>query len=335
MLINRIELLDPVNLFLGAGISKQAPAYAPIWREMQIGFCEALFARMKSEKWDVADTETEIGELRRFNFRPETFWERVLNHTSLEFISSALQIVNRGQPNLNHKVIAELCRQTIVNNIITTNFDEYLDQCLPPHFCRVVLQGDVVSAEAKQIYFKIHGTIRSPESLQFTLQNTKKLPDWKSDLIERCLEGHALVIAGYSGWDDDIMPRLKEIAARIPKIIVLRYPGASKDEPVNSLGQFPQTEFIDTDFSKETQEWYNSRKNILKKHIEDPSSFFAKKVPDMKGFYGGVADMLAMPVIPYLVSLLFELAANRDFSKKYAWMADDACGDKRYQDQCI
>ena len=43
---------------------------------MQIGFCEALFVKMKSERWDVFDEEREIEQLRRFNFRPETFWER-------------------------------------------------------------------------------------------------------------------------------------------------------------------------------------------------------------------------------------------------------------------
>ena len=332
MFIQQIEEMKPVNLFLGAGVSKLAPSYAPIWKEIQIGFCEGLFDKMRSERWDVDDTDQELEELRRFNFRPETFWERVLNITSLEFISSALSVVNRGKPNLNHKVIAELCDRGIVNNIITTNFDEYLDTCLPNKYHRIVSQDECSTAGSKQIYFKIHGSISSSESLQFTLRHTKKIPDGKSALLERCLQGLPLVFIGYSGWDDDIMPRLRAIAPQIPKIIVVRYPGSRMDEPINLLSQFPQTEIIEADFSRETKVWADSHENELGHRFADRFSS-SDEATDLKSFYRQILVKVEVPAIPYLMSLLFELAACRDLSKKYAWLADDACDDARYQDR--
>ena len=333
MLINQIESMKPVNLFLGAGISKLAPAYAPIWREMQLGFCEALFDRMKLEKWDLKDVEPEIEALRRFNFRPETFWERILGRTSLKFVSSALSIVNLGKPNLNHTIIAEMCNQGIVRNVITTNFDEYLDNSLPHGFRRIVSQKDLPTANQQRVYFKVHGTISSSESLQFTLQHTKKLPEWKSELLEGCLEGIPLVVVGYSGWDDDLMPRLLGIAAHIPKIIVVRYPGASKDEPVNALAQFSQTEIIEADFSKEIQKWCDQNSKKFEKILKHKNPLSGSKAPDGKSFYSNVLTKLSMPVIPFLASQLFELAANRDYFKRYAWLAEDACDDPRYEGQ--
>ena len=53
----------------------------------------------------------------------------------------------------------------------------------------------------------------------------------------------------------------------------------------------------------------------------------------MKEFYSRTVDKLDVPRVPFLTSLLFELAANRELAKKYAWLADDACDDPRYQDQ--
>lgn len=333
MLISTIENIKPVNMFLGAGISKLAPAYAPLWREMQIGFCEALFVKMKSERWDVSDEDREIEQLRRFNFRPETFWERILDHTTAGFVSHALGILNVGQPNLNHKVIAELCRQGVVNNVVTTNFDEYLDGVLPEGFQRIVDQPRIAPPSSQKLYLKIHGTLSSGSSLQFTLKHTRQLPEWKANLLENCLVKHPLVIAGYSGWDDDVMPFLLKLAPRIPKIIVVRYPGAGLDEPILGLTKFRQAEVVEADFSKETQAWTDLHSKGLGKLVKKFSILSVPKGPDLKEFYRRTVDKLDVPRVPFLTSLLFELAANRELAKKYAWLADDACDDPRYQDQ--
>lgn len=330
MLIHQIENIKPINLFLGAGISRLAPAYAPIWREMQIGLCQALFDKMKSERWDVFDVESEVEQLRRFNFRPETFWERVLNHTSIDFVSNALGIVNVGQPNLNHKVIGELCHKGIVNNIVTTNFDEYLERTLPADYSRIIDQ-QIAPVSSKKLYLKLHGTISALTSLQFTLKHTKQLPPWKEDLLGRCLENRPLVIAGYSGYDDDIMPCLLRQAPQIPRIIVIRYPAASPDEPIMSLAKFPQTQVIEADFSKETEAWADGQTHALKKLAAKFTAPYASKAPDLELFYRQAINRLDVPQVPFLVSLLFELAANRELTKKYAWLADDACNDERYR----
>lgn len=333
MLIQQIEKMSPVNLFLGAGISKLYPSYAPIWREMQIGFCEALFAKMKSEKWDVHDVESEIEQLRRFNFRPETFWERILEHTTAGFVSYALGIVNVGRPNLNHKTIADLCRQGVVNNIVTTNFDEYLDKVLPDSHQLIVDEQKNTPGKDQKIYFKIHGTSSDSDSLQFTLKHTKQLPDWKAKQLEHCLQDRPLIIVGYSGWDDDIMPVLLKLAPQLPKIMIVRHPGASSDEPVTGLTKLPNAKLVEADFSKEIQSWVDGHTSSLGKLTGKITALSTPKEPDLKAFYKQTIDKLDIPKVPFLTSLLFELAANRVLAKKYAWLADDACDTERYQDQ--
>lgn len=333
MLIEEVVEISPVNLFVGAGISKLPPAYAPIWREMQIEFCEALYSKMKAEKWDVFHVDNEIEALRNFNFRPETFWERILENTSIEFVTSALGIVNIGQPNLNHLVIGELCQQGVVNNIITTNFDEYLEKTIPSGYTHIFEESSNVSSDAQKQYFKIHGTLSSETSMQFTLKHTKLLPKWKEDMLERSLKKYPLVIAGYSGWDDDIMPTLMKLAQDIPQIILVRYPGSSADEPVLNLAKLSQTKLIETDFSAEARFWANKHATEKIKDAEDASKSPAMTEADLKDFYKITIDKLNVPFVPFLVSIIFELAGNRELTMKYAWLTDDACDDDRYKDQ--
>ncbi len=330
MILRQLQENGQFNIFAGAGISKLPPAYAPVWREMLIDFSGALFTCMKRENWPaVEEIEEDLNELRRFDFRPETFWQRILNNTSLSFICDALKVVNLGQPNLNHRVIAELVRRNIVHNIVTTNFDEYLELELINMSKCVVNSFDIRKQDDKPILFKVHGTVSDPESMQFTLDHTKALAEWKSKFLAECLANRPLLIVGYSGYDDDVMPVLLQLGEKLPEVIVIRYPGSSSQEPIQRLGNLQNVRIIDLNISNEIRDW--AEEEAKRGHLR--SSMLLDKAssnPDLEGHYLKALSKLTLPTIPYILSTLFELAANSQLALQYAYLADDAREDSRY-----
>jgi len=220
-LISTLIKQGPFNMFLGAGISKRLPAGAPTWKEMLNNFLDALFDKMSAEGWSAAASfESDAACLSEFGFRPETFWELVVQETSLELVCDALRVVSLGLPNLNHRSIAHLSSIGSVANIATTNFDEYIEPLMPQGTLRIVTEGEWTIAASKRTgqsfkncYFKVHGTISSVSSLRFTLTHTDKLPTWKAQCLRKCLDGRPLLVAGYSGNDDDVRPALLEIVS--------------------------------------------------------------------------------------------------------------------------
>ena len=331
MILQQLQEKGQFNIFAGAGISKLPPAYAPIWREMLIDFSGALFSCMKREKWPaVAVSENELEELRKFNFRPETFWQRILNTTSLSFTCEALKVVNLGKPNLNHRIIAELIRRNIVNNVITTNFDEYLDVEMQNTSKVIVNPPDSSQKGGKSVLFKIHGTVSDPESMQFALEHTQALPEWKTKLLNDCLAGRPLLISGYSGYDDDIFPVLRQLVEKLPEVVVIRFPGTSREEPIQRLGDLHNVKIYESNISSEIRDWAD--KEIRDGHL-GPNILLEEvgSVPDLEKHYLKALSKLELPRIPYMLSTLLELAANKPLALKYAYLADDAREDPRYE----
>jgi len=339
MLIRNLEKHGPFNIFVGAGVSKLPPAYAPVWKEMLSEFSKALFMIMRNEKWPgVGGSEADVDALQRFGFRPETFWERILQQADLSFISGALHIVNLGKPNLNHRTISELVARGVITNVVTTNFDEYLDVVLADCARRVVSPGDLEGVfsrgqlqAGRAVYFKLHGTISDSQSLRFTLEHTRRLPDWKAALLSSCLANCPLLIAGYSGFDDDVMPRLFEVATEVPQVVIVCYPGSDPNEPIRDLGHLPHVTIVESDISRELRLWMEQEIRLghsaaeLLEDLPSPSA-----PPSPLDHYLHLLSRRPIPLIPLIVSSLFELAANRDLARKYAWLADDAREDPRY-----
>lgn len=336
MLIDNLIKKGAFNLFVGAGISKLPPSYAPTWKEMLLDFLKAMFFLMRGENWPESDNyESDLEELRKFDFRPETFWGLIMRDTSLAFVSEALRIVNLGQPNLNHRVISYLVARGIIKHIVTTNFDEYLDVLLKKDTQRVINSDDLKGAidgegisSAKHIFFKPHGTISDKLSLQFTLEHTKSLPTWKSSFLQRCLVDSPLLIAGYSGYDDDLMPCLYDIAASLPDIVLVCHNPSSTSEPIRRLNQLPQTKTIVCDISEEFRLCAEQNK-ILNGSYPGSSEVSTQEQPP-HDHYLQALQQLPIPQIPFLLSLLFELAANTERASSYAWLASGACEDARY-----
>jgi hypothetical protein len=338
MLVEELSQTGRFNIFVGAGISKRAPASAPVWKELQASFIEALFTLMSNEQWPAAEgNEVHLARLQSYNFRPETFWQHILLQTNIGFVSRALQVVNRGRPNINHQGIAALVTKGLVENVVTTNFDEYLDTLLPHQVQRIVNQSDckptlrALFHRRNPVYFKIHGTISDAASLQFSLKQTEALATWKAELLSKCLTGQPLLIAGYSGYDDDIMPRLHDIAAQAPQVVVVCYPGSDPGEPIRSLGSLPQVRIVAADIAEAMAAWLaQSRFSPSSARASSDATSSIATPPRLLDYYLTLLKQLPVPLIPFLVSDLYDLAGNREAAFVFARLADDACADSRY-----
>ena len=331
----------PFNLFVGAGISKLPPSNGPLWREMLRDFVDSLFSTMEREGWSVSNTYVQDKSLLwDFNFRPESFWQIVQQQTSIELVCKVFQVLNCGVSNLNHRLIAYLLSKGIIANVVTTNFDEYIDAKIFPATRRIV-----TSSEMKQIvdesksqpltncYFKIHGSISMADSLQFTLAHTTMLPTEKAQCLEACISGRPLLVAGYSGNDDDIMPRLREIVERLPAVTFMVHPGTRQDEPIRELARSSATVALkEADINAEFRQWIErevATGNVPKSILHDRSA----KVPVATSLYELAVDTLPMALIPLVISSLFEFTGNIDGALRYANLADDVCEDSRYLDE--
>jgi tetratricopeptide (TPR) repeat protein len=226
-------------MFVGAGISKRQPARAPIWTEMQAGFIKVLYARLKAMNWptDVLDDERCLTDHR---FRPEVFWDVVQRESSLESVQAAFRVLSVGSPNLNHRTLAHLLGRGRLDAVITTNFDEHVEGAVLARSEPVRLtyaSPDPELWHGESGLLKLHGTLSVPESLRFTLAHYDTLAEPLAEALTDTITGRRLLIAGYSGWDEDILPVLAEAVTRSAGTLVVIHPSASDDEPVRSLAQ--------------------------------------------------------------------------------------------------
>jgi tetratricopeptide (TPR) repeat protein len=307
-MLSQILRERPLAFFVGAGISRAAPASAPLWKEMQAGCISAMYARMLGQPWvERAEFFSDDEVLRGFRFRPESFWEVVLRETSLGVVAAAFQVLSSGRPNLNHYVLARLLASDRIAEILSPNFDEYLE---------------AAAGSATKIV-KIHGTLGSPESLQFTLTHTRSLPEETARLLQQLLSG-GVVIAGYSGNDDDIMPHLRELAAHVDPMIVFLHPEASSDEPVRTLAG-PGVRFIDADINEELRE--------LAFEMGLPAETIVSEADSHQGAYANALARMPVVTTVLAVAALHQFTGNVPGQLKYGHLAEDICDDKRYAEE--
>lgn len=353
------------NLFLGAGISKKAPSYAPIWRELLNNFIKGLYKKLEPEHWPaLANCQDHIDKLTQFNFRPETFWEFCQVYLSADTIIKFLSVLDIGSPNTNHMLFSYLLFNGYVRNIITTNFDQYIEQCCPG--CDVIrsdvqishlLAGNKSTIRGKVI--KIHGCLKEPNSLQFNLKQTANLSPYKQELLHKTLLGSSLLICGYSGYDDDILPVLRKIIPSMEKVVILSYPGSDKNEPVQKLSnEFKNVSIVEVDINEAILEWiiksqkksqsrfipewlvcnkHKSRHKTIEKWIAKNGFKFAKKEETVQDIQHKCDEInrhslqdILFPEIPFFLSKLYNFAGFTKHANSYAILADDAREDRRY-----
>ncbi|MCK4828594.1 SIR2 family protein, partial [bacterium] len=215
-----------INFFVGAGISRRAPARLPTGPELTLKLLEAW--AFDEESYDLLKSYAQSGTLRLevvMQIARETFSDRkIVLHQLLSLIS--------GSPNDNHYLLAFALRNGCT--VITTNFDILIEIAYwnlygsVPHviisnnlFQTTVLRGSLI---------KIHGSIAILERMsnsEIVVRDAREtviaaldqvargLGDKKTSTLQQLLQQATTFFWGYSCMDDfDIFPLLSSTEKR-------------------------------------------------------------------------------------------------------------------------
>ena len=335
-ILQRLLEFGDFNVFVGAGISRPAPANAPVWREIQSQFISGIFDKIFEQQWIYTNTlEHDKNILVNYPFRPEQFWEMIQSLSSPELVHKYLQaLLDAGEPNHSHKFLAAGLERKTIKNLITTNFDEYIERSISSHIPVITSENDHAEqngfsdSASKHSLLKLHGTLSKPETMQYTMRHLKKLPDWEADFFRQCLAGKPLLIAGYSGWDEDVLPVLLEIAEKLPLVVLVVYPGSSVDEPVRKIiNSSDHVIMIEANIHDLLSDWATELAINVPENIPmNP----ATAAPKHEWSVPKIFSEQPVPWMPYIISNLFAFGGHTKLAGKYSESAGDAIFDDKY-----
>lgn len=332
-----------LTLFVGAGISKPPPARAPVWRELQQGAIGALYERLKAANWPVEagffDDEQVVAG---FAFRPEVFWNTVRFTAGMDYVYRSYQVLTGGLPNSNHRAIANLLRHGVLANVVTTNFDEYIDGLLDNSIRQLRSHREAstliqhlttgTTIQLGRTYLKLHGTLSDRDSLVFTLAATTQLHAALAACLRACLERRPLLIAGYSGNDEDIFPILKECVEQgdVTRLIVVVHPGSSQSDPIRRLSELQRVDLVEADIVPVLVEF--SRQ--FSESVDRPSSRVDIDAAIQSGaIYTSAASTVPLIRVAHTIASLHEWVGNASGVVKYSHLAEDIFADERYRQE--
>jgi hypothetical protein len=215
--IRRSLETDRLILIAGAGVSKSPPAACPTWNDLVDQIIRAGAA---------AHPEIEPLTARVFaKWNPyarkiEEVCQLIHAHLGTRVID-AFNILVRGSPNDDHESIAVLAEQHKLRAVITTNFDDYIEQALDRR--RVPFDLHVGSpprnAMRKFAVLKPHGSITDAGSMVMTMRQAGRPPSPALvSVMQTALRNHPVLIAGYSANDDDFFPLLIREASTAKRV---------------------------------------------------------------------------------------------------------------------
>lgn len=317
-----------LNLFLGAGISRDAPTHGPIWSEMQVGFLQAVFDRMEADGWPAAsDFPAQREKTRELDVRPELFWREMIGITGENVIWKALGAAGVGPPNENHARVATLLEGGRCRWAITTNFDEHVEALLADDVSVVIPTDNIGFSDLdSSTYVKLHGSIGVGRALSYTLEHYDELKRRHELLLETILLGRPLVIAGYSGYDTDVLPSLRSLADQIPWIIVIRHPGSPDGQPVLQLAAELSRSYV---LESTCPQALGMLTDGLE--VKTPGSMSAQSTRDSASYYAEAVEGVGMHLCPAILLAAFRLGGAWGLVRKYAWLTHDALTDTRYR----
>ncbi len=116
-----------------------------------------------------------------------------------------------GIPNRYHRALSEAAQKGYISNVITTNYDLYIEKS-DPSWNVVVDESDLgparLASPGAHLLFKIHGCTSRRGTMAYRLAQEGRLPPWKQDLLLSLVDGQDVVVIGYSGRDFDVCPVL-------------------------------------------------------------------------------------------------------------------------------
>ena len=222
-------------LFLGAGVSAGRQSGLPLWAE----FRDKLIDGIRGRALEYVEPKAKLA-LELLRIKPESLLESILDATGESPLADLLSALRGHEPNANHHIIADLCSSGVLTCIVTTNFDCLIESALdargfheiPVSLAHNASTGDpnayVVAASLDEweavglktviepgsgtvAVLKVHGTINRSTTggrgIVATLRRAAMpLAEPKRQLLDHVLSQFSLLVAGYSGNDQDLLP---------------------------------------------------------------------------------------------------------------------------------
>lgn len=126
------------------------------------------------------------------------------------------------EPSLSHELIATLSKKKYITFILTTNFDNLLEEALR----REKVDFRVVSRRTaeidyelskKVIIWKLHGDLKKPRSLSITEEDVLHFPKKKRTSLQKIFQNFNIVFIGYSMRDPDVMEVINKVTPKNKK----------------------------------------------------------------------------------------------------------------------
>lgn len=235
-----------LSFWIGAGFSWEAPASRPLANELKFhilhGICsDPTLHEFYRKRLQESDIGNKIG-----SYPLEAFIQIIEENHSIA--NSIARVFCGGSPGRNHLLVAQMIKQRIVSEVLTTNFDLLIERALKSLDWNMGTDYRVYSTERSfrslnsdpvlPSIFKIHGTADDVESMRITLSQvaSSSLSENRARVLEHFLTSRNgdVLIVGYSAKDDfDINPALSRIRGKKRILYVSHRPGKQE------IGELP------------------------------------------------------------------------------------------------
>lgn len=216
---------EKVVVFLGAGISRLSPSFAPLAYQIKNSAFESIAELHNlSSHYESLTNGSNSKLCQKFEDMPlESFLQRTMNPIG-ESSLRLFEVVGIGKPNLNHYLFCLLLDRGFIECVITTNQDDYLETAY-----RELINGGIVRRRLNLCIrpnssyrmksnqaniFKLHGSIdksfakndirRWSTILAALNQVGRGLETRKAKILKETLRNSSILFSGYKGVDIDI-----------------------------------------------------------------------------------------------------------------------------------
>ncbi len=179
----------------------------------------------------------------------ESFIQTLADEVNIERI---LDIFAKGNPNINHKLIAGLIQKGLVKTILTTNFDTLIEKALnnfglikETNFQVYSTENEFEKIDWESDIIKIHGCVSDKEKMAITMElaakgtNIQNKNSVVSSFFSNTVNPSILVL-GYSCSDlFDISPQIESIRDNMSQIFFLEHVFADSEPNLEDISIKP------------------------------------------------------------------------------------------------